>query len=84
MRSKLPEAERFESWVCDEVLPSIRQTGSYNLPQTYAEALRALADKAEEAEKLAIENQEMKPKAEFFDAVAGSIWVSKHFTRSII
>ena len=72
MRSKLPGAERFESWVCDEVLPSIRKTGSYNLPQTYAEALRALADKAEEAERLAIENQEMKPKAEFFDAVAGS------------
>ncbi len=27
--SKLPTAERFESWVFDEVLPSIRKTGSY-------------------------------------------------------
>lgn len=72
MRSKLPGAERFESWVCDEVLPSIRKTGSYNLPQTYAEALRALADKAEEAERLAIENEAMKPKVEFFDAVTDS------------
>jgi len=27
--SKLPSAERFESWVFDEVLPSIRRTGSY-------------------------------------------------------
>jgi prophage antirepressor-like protein len=28
-RSKLPSAERFESWVFDEVLPSIRKTGGY-------------------------------------------------------
>lgn len=27
--SKLPEAEKFESWVFDEVLPSIRKTGGY-------------------------------------------------------
>ncbi len=30
--SKLPAAERFEKWVFDEVLPSIRQTGSYSQP----------------------------------------------------
>ena len=29
MRSKLPSAEKFEAWVCDEVLPSIRKTGGY-------------------------------------------------------
>lgn len=29
VRSKLPQAEKFESWVFDEVLPSIRQTGIY-------------------------------------------------------
>lgn len=28
--SKLPAAEKFESWVFDEVLPSIRKTGSYS------------------------------------------------------
>jgi prophage antirepressor-like protein len=28
-RSKLPEAEKFESWVFDEVLPSIRKHGAY-------------------------------------------------------
>lgn len=67
VRSNLPSADQFERWVFDEVLPTIRQTGGYNLPQTYSEALRALADKAEEAERLAIENAEMKPKAEYFD-----------------
>ena len=30
--SELPEAERFESWIFDEVLPSIRKTGSYTMP----------------------------------------------------
>ena len=29
VHSKLPTAERFEKWVFDEVLPSIRRTGSY-------------------------------------------------------
>lgn len=72
VRSQLPSAERFEAWVFDEVLPSIRKTGGYHLPQTYAEALRELADKTEEAEKLALENKELKPKAEFFVAVTDS------------
>lgn len=33
VRSKLPSAERFEKWVFDEVLPSIRKTGAYNVGQ---------------------------------------------------
>lgn len=70
IRSKLPSAEKFEKWVFDEVIPQIRKTGGYNLPQTYSEALRALADKAEEAERLALENEKMKPKAIFADAVS--------------
>ena len=55
--SRKPEAKAFKRWVTHEVIPSIRKTGGYNLPATYAEALRALADKAEEAERLAIENR---------------------------
>lgn len=31
IKSKLPSAEKFESWVMDEVLPSIRKTGQYNM-----------------------------------------------------
>ena len=31
IKSKKPEAERFENWVCDEVLVSIRKTGSYSV-----------------------------------------------------
>jgi len=32
INSRLPEAEKFESWVFDEVLPSIRKTGEYQTP----------------------------------------------------
>lgn len=32
--SKLPSAERFESWIFDEVLPSIRKHGAYITPDT--------------------------------------------------
>ena len=70
--SKLESAKRFKHWVTSEVLPSIRKTGSYNLPTTYKEALQQLLLQVEENERLLLENQEMKPKAEFFDAVADS------------
>lgn len=45
-KSKLPDAEKFESWVFDEVLPTIRKTGSYQmdqfkLPQTMVEAVES-------------------------------------------
>lgn len=33
MRSNLPSAERFQDWVCEDVLPSIRRTGGYFLAQ---------------------------------------------------
>ena len=72
LSSKLPSAKKFRRWVTSEVLPEIRKTGGYQMPQTYAEALRALADKAEEAERLQIENKRMKPKEVFADAVTAS------------
>lgn len=34
LRSKLPAAERFEAWLMEEVLPSIRQAGRYETPPT--------------------------------------------------
>ena len=37
--SKLPEAEKFESWVVDEVLPSIRKHGMYATPATIEEMI---------------------------------------------
>lgn len=37
IKSTKKESEPFESWVCDEVLPSIRKTGTYNLPECQAD-----------------------------------------------
>jgi prophage antirepressor-like protein len=36
IKSQKPEAEPFETWVCDEVLPSIRKTGGYGQTQIIA------------------------------------------------
>ena len=36
INSKLPAAEAFERWVFEEVLPSIRKTGSYSAPKPVA------------------------------------------------
>ena len=33
MRSDKPEAEKFQNWIADEVLPSIRKHGAYMTPQ---------------------------------------------------
>lgn len=33
--SDLPSAKEFESWVYDEVLPTLRQTGTYTMNATY-------------------------------------------------
>lgn len=36
VNSKMPAAEKFERWVFEEVLPSIRKTGSYAMPGAQA------------------------------------------------
>ncbi len=73
-RSRKPEAQKFRKWVTSEVLPAIRKTGTFSLdiPKTLPEALRLAADLAEKNEALALENAELKPKAEFYEAVTAS------------
>ena len=51
MKSKLPSAEKFERWVMDEVLPSIRKTGSYNKPMTTSGQIQLLAQGYTELEQ---------------------------------
>lgn len=41
--SKLESAKRFKHWVTSEVLPAIRKTGGYKLPQTPGEMIKLLA-----------------------------------------
>lgn len=57
LSSKLPGAKKFRRWVTSEVLPSIRQTGGYNIPKDYPSALRAFADAEEKRLALEAENE---------------------------
>lgn len=77
-RSKLPGAEKFESWIFDEVLPSIRRSGGYIngqrdmspeelLSQALKVADRVLADREARISRLSVQNQIMSPKADYFD-----------------
>lgn len=73
--SKLESAQRFESWVFDEVLPAIRQDGGYMVArdetpeQTMARAV-LIAQQTIERQNARI--AELEPKALFADAVAAS------------
>ena len=77
VHSKLPSAERFERWVFDEVLPSIRQHGAYLTREklwevaTSPEALLKLcSDLLAEREKnaaLQADNARLQSKAVYYD-----------------
>lgn len=74
--SKLPSAQKFESWVFDEVLPSIRRQGGYMAAredetpeQIMARALMLAKDTMDRQKR---EIAELRPKALFADAVAAS------------
>ena len=76
--SKLPAAERFEAWVFDEVLPTIRRHGVYAIDELLQndefleEALRTL--QAERLARLAAEQAllEAAPKISYYDVVLKS------------
>lgn len=80
--SKLPDAERFESWVFDEVLPSIRKHGMYATDKLLANpdfAIQVFQELKAEREKhsllettIKVQNQqiaELQPKASYYDVV---------------
>ena len=83
--SKLPQAEEFEKWVFDIVLPSIRKDGAYIIGEEkfkdgeldedefVLKAMTILQNKVkrlkDEKEQLEIKNKEMLPKADFYDTV---------------
>lgn len=83
VRSKLPSAEKFEKWVFDEVVPSIRTNGGYIAGQEtlsdedlMAKAILVAQRKIKERDQI-IEQQKAKieadrPKTIFADAVSAS------------
>lgn len=66
VKSKLPQAEQFETWVFEEVLPSIRKHGAYMTDQVLEQAVTnpdfaigLLTKLKEEKEKLAAAQQQI-------------------------
>ena len=75
-QSRKPSAERFTDWVADEVIPSIRKNGGYIANQEQMTPEQIVANALIVAQNIISQKdrqiEEMKPKAEFFDAVADS------------
>lgn len=85
--SKLESAQRFESWLFDEVVPQIRKTGSYTSkipttdeflemimsnPRLIARSLEKMADQQEEIERQKKQLEEQKPHVELANSISVS------------
>lgn len=80
LKSRKPEAKAFKRWITHEVIPAIRKTGGYHIPQSPAEqmaqgilaAQKLLAERdatiAKQNEQIAV----LTPKGIFADAVTAS------------
>ncbi|HCZ7443123.1 TPA: phage antirepressor KilAC domain-containing protein [Staphylococcus aureus] len=81
-RSKLPQAEQFEEWVFDEVLPAIRKHGIYATDDVIEQTLKdpdyiitVLTEyKKEKEQNLLLQQEigELKPKADYVDEILKS------------
>jgi antirepressor len=78
LSSKLPNAKAFKKWVTSEVLPAIRKHGLYatdellDNPDLIIQMASKLKEEREARKALEVENDTMKPKALFADAVSAS------------
>lgn len=75
LRSDSPQAEPFQVWVTEDVLPTIRQTGSYALPAQEADPLvwaQRFIDSETARRALAAENAALAPQAQQFQALMAS------------
>ena len=70
--SKLESAKRFKHWVTSEVLPTLRKTGSYGMPQGKELLALAVIEAQKTIEEKDKEIERMRPKEVFADAVAST------------
>ena len=92
IKSRLPQAQQFERWVFDEVLPTIRKTGAYFTEETWNRITSSPGEFAnflweyqkqidalkEENSGLEKENRELKPSAEKWDN-----WLSSKYIYTV-
>lgn len=70
MRSNSPAAELFETWIADEVLPTIRKTGSYETPKTLEQrSLELLGELTDRVRQQQAELESARPKVELHDQI---------------
>lgn len=50
-KSKLPQAEQFEEWVFEDVLPTLRKTGGYQVPTDPMDALKLMFEATEQTKQ---------------------------------
>lgn len=78
MKASNKAADKFQNWLAMEVIPSIRKHGMYAVddlianPELAIKAFTALKEEREKNKALQADNERMKPKEEFFDAVTDS------------
>lgn len=80
--SRLKTAKEFKRWVTHDVLPSIRRTGKYivgqettreqRMARAFLEAQQIIKELEESRKTLLEDNERMRPKEIFADAVSGS------------
>jgi anti-repressor protein len=77
-QSRKPQAERFSEWVTSDVLPTIRKHGMYateellDNPDLLIQVATQLKEEKQRNKLLQEQNEAMKPKAIFAEAVASS------------
>lgn len=74
MRSNLPAAETFQDWLAEEVIPSIRKTGSYaaapERPMSELEMAQRYVAALEREQQLTAKVAELEPSANAWDTLA--------------
>jgi len=73
IKSKLPEAERIERWIFEEVLPSIRKTGSYSISE--------ISKPEKQANLISVSTEIMRKEFEALDYILNTIQFSENEKR---
>ena len=80
IKSKLPSAKRFEKWIMDEVLPSIRKHGAYMSEEVINKTLDDPDFIIEMATKLKYEREQRRLLQEKAEHLEASITIDKPYT----
>lgn len=68
--SRKPEANTFRNWVTNDVLPTIRKTGTYTTPQTLEQrSLALIGELSAVVQEQKAELEQARPKADVYDRV---------------